>query len=79
MYNKEDLHYLMGTNMIAYVKLKGISEEEIEFTEDGKIKYWFKKSDDLFEAIREFKEDEKINDYIKIQNEIKANGIKRQK
>lgn len=70
--SKENLHYIMGTNMVAYVKSKGFIEEKVELTKDtNKLKYWFKPTDELFNAMREFKSNKEIQEFVRCQNEIK--------
>jgi hypothetical protein len=80
MLDKEGLYFLMGTHMIAYIKSKGIEEEIIEITDDtGKLKYWFKSTDELFDIIRDFKDDIKIQNFLKCQNEVKMKMIELRK
>jgi ribosomal protein S18 len=69
--SRDDLHYLMGTNMIAYLKMKGFEEVDVEFTDNNKVKYWFKNSNELHDTIREFKENKLIQEYVSQQNKIK--------
>lgn len=70
------LYFLMGTHMISYIKAKGVEEVDVEITKDtGKLKYWFKSTDELFDTIREFKEDIKIQNFLKCQNEVKNKMI----
>ena len=75
MENKK-LHYLMGTNMIAYIKSKGIIEDSIEFTSDSKVKYWFEDNENLYQIIREFKENKLIQEFVNQQNIVKQTIIK---
>jgi vacuolar-type H+-ATPase subunit C/Vma6 len=68
---RDGLYYLMGVNMIAYVKTKGLQEVDIEYTNDGKVKYWFENTIAFDNAVKDFKKDKLIQDYTSCQIDIK--------
>lgn len=73
--NNQKLYYLMGTNMIAYLKSKGINEEYVEFTENKKVKYWFQDTQELYDTIREFENNTEIQEFVKQLSDIKKKVI----
>lgn len=70
----QELHTIKSINTVAYLHSKGIYElyHAVEDTIQGKqLIFYFKKNDELFNVIREFKKDTNIQTILAEQRELK--------
>ena len=69
--NDNELFYVFSINLIAYLRSVGIYREKVTLSETGKKAYWYKNSAELQNAIQEYKENFKLQQFVKALRKIK--------
>lgn len=67
----DNLYYLMSLNVIAYIKMKGFKVDHIEKTDNKRIKYWFKNSEQLQQTIQRYKDNKELKEFVRLLKETK--------
>lgn len=55
---------LMSINVIAYMKMKGITPLRIEKDETGSVVHYFENNDELHFYLKEYKKDKNLQNFI---------------
>ena len=72
--DEQGLYFISSIYLNAYILSKGFKTEKIAKLDSGKVALFYKKSDELFNAIDNYKDNKELGDfvtcYLKVKNII---------